>query len=354
MVADNKQELQEKDLFQKADIRTMKKDLARLREDDSLKEREKIVKIKPAEEKAPKVINIPPEVQVPLPPPSPLQSILSLQEKEIAPAPEKILQQNTIQQNPKAKNAQFANEAEKQQIFLLQSERSNLEKQIKETNRGQEPGLILEKNKILIEQKDWQEKLGILVQEIEKSEAGQKTLEEKIKATNISSEKQALEKETWNVEGHRQEMEKKRWVMEAELSKLEERIKKLDQGYQQFNTQEDVLRAGIAKIDASLNAVYSAIAKRKEVEEKEAANAMLQKEKEDLEEKNSMQRQSNILSAENSEKEYLRGIPMATKEKLAKSAAVEEKQRRKFMEDVEKWAEEKRDENIHNIHKKNE
>ncbi len=38
------------------------------------------------------------------------------------------------------------------------------------------------------------------------------------------------------------------------------------------------------------------------------------------------------------EKEYLKKIPLAQKEKLKASVKIEEQQRRKFMEDVEKWA----------------
>ncbi len=77
----------------------------------------------------------------------------------------------------------------------------------------------------------------------------------------------------------------------------------------------------------------------------ESVEASQKKIQTDLKEKNNIQSQKQIVSVEIKEKEYLKEVPLAAKEKLAKSAETEEKQRKKFIEDVEKWAEEKKDDN---------
>ena len=88
--------------------------------------------------------------------------------------------------------------------------------------------------------------------------------------------------------------------------------------------------------------------KSEETKKKESEEASIKKAQEDSEEKNKIQSQQQATSLKTKEKEYLKGVPLAAKAKLQKSAEIEEKQRRKFMEDVEKWAEEKKDDNISN------
>ncbi len=348
MVTNYKQELQAKEFLQRINIKTMKKDLQQLREADSLKEREKISKIETVKE------------ENPLAEQSLLQGRQNLQEnKQLG----KIFQQNTEQEHSaRIKIKEYANETEKQQIFLLESQRLNLENQIKAINQEKEPPLILEKNKILIEQKDWQRKLNPLVQEEEKNEAEQKTIEDKEKASNIPAEKQNLEKERWVLEDQRQTIEKKRWLIEGDLSKLENRMKKLDESYKQLTAQENTIKTEIIKIDNSLRAIYSNIIEREETRRKELKETSLKKIQTDSEEKNKIsrlqsnrgssiesgQRQQQIASAETKEREYLKGISLAAKEKLAQSTEIEEKQRAKFIEDVEKWAEEEKKNNQNN------
>lgn len=50
------------------------------------------------------------------------------------------------------------------------------------------------------------------------------------------------------------------------------------------------------------------------------------------------QNSANSISPLRGNKEYLKGISPIIKEKLAESAKIEEKQRKKFMEDIEEWA----------------
>lgn len=239
----------------------------------------------------------------------------------------------------------YADENEKQQIFLLQSQKQNLENQLKDLAAPSEDSLILEKNNILLEQKNWQKKLAPVIQEEKENEAEQNSIEDKEVASKIPQEKQGLEKQRWALEDKMHDIEKKRWLIESELAKLEDKVKNLHETGQAHTATENSLQQGIAKINNSLQAIYDGIAKRENIKKEELQKPSIEKIQIDSKQKDQAERQNKIKSNELQEKEYFRKIPVAAKEKLASSAVVEEKQRRKFIEDVEKWAEEEKKRN---------
>lgn len=383
----NTKETQAKEFLQSINIRTMKKDLAKLREADSLKERGKISKIKMPAAPTPSSIMDKAKTNLPLAlnemgtngeknadigartDDLPMQagkikdeSLHMSSQSEISQKHinikevmekhgvrgkndlERVLQQKIVQERvAQEKIKEYANEEEKQQIFLLESQKVGLKNQANGIIKEDEPSLALEKNKILIEKKDWQKKLGAIIQEEEHNEAEQKTVEEKAKANNIPSEKQKLEKERWVLEEKNQNMEKKRWFIEGELVKLENRIKDLNENYKKSGIVEDSIRAEITKIDDFLRIIYSAIAQKEKAKREESATISI---KEGIENHHPHKKhtkehedQKHHASSLKNQEEYLKGVSKVAKEKLAKSAGVEQIQRKKFIEDVEKWAE---------------
>ncbi len=320
-------------LIQRSNIRTMKKDLQRLREFDASLDRKSAIK------KNPIPVAQPPEpaAQKPLEIKEPL-------EKNVAKVPTakegrlKQIEEQHIQQEQGAisQAKKYATEEEKQQIFALESQKAELEKEMGVISKEQEPGLLLEKNRVLIDQKNWQQKLNPLVQQELKIENEQKTLESKEAETNIPQEKQNLEKERWNLDDKRKEIEKQRWAIESELSKLQEEIKKLDEEYKKIGIRENSLKSNITQIDESLRFIYHGIGQR----ETEKRNAPVEQQKS---QSNAAGIKKELFlkhqAAPHKEKPYLKAVSEAVKEKLQASVKVEEERRLRFMEDIEKWAE---------------
>ncbi len=375
-------DLEEKKFLDRSTIRTMKKDLAALREADSLKEREKITQIKtsqkptlptPVFKQAPEASPIKPAAQPPKsifdspvskPQPAPkntiapsfMESVSSLQtDKMPEETPlEKVLQHTTNQEDAAmAGIKQYATEDEKQQIFLLESQRTSLQRQLKTGDKPQESSLILEKNQILIEQKNWQKKLNPIIEEEAKNEAEQKLLEQKEALSNVSGERQNLEKQRWALEDKRKGMEKKRWVIEEKLSELQSQIQNLDQGYLQSNNKEGDIKNQIISIDDSLRLIYADIKEREEAKRKETSAHSVKSEATIIQQQKELQQQrQHERITQIKEKTYIKETPLAARpafnkspsaaiEKLVTATKTEEAHRRKFMEDVEKWAAEK-------------
>src|ERR1700722_10317001 len=146
------QNSQTKELFNRADIRTMKKDLKKLREADALKEREKIKSGNPksqAPNKSP-VKNIVP--QIPNPP-----------VKTVATEPKEGLDQILDSVKEELQETPVSAEQEKEQIFLAKAEKNQLEKELE--NVPTKPAAAIKTNAILEEEEKLQEKLGSMTAE---------------------------------------------------------------------------------------------------------------------------------------------------------------------------------------------
>jgi DNA repair exonuclease SbcCD ATPase subunit len=368
----NTKELQITDLLKNADIRTMKKDLKQLREADATSEKKKIFAGVPSESGPIKTPVSPPAPTYT--PPAPVEEVISpvtpkvsaAPIKEVAsiePAPPVIdktpeikVQSNNVQQRANVLSQHerqeheitgtlkpYANAQEKQEIFLLESQKAELETQIQSLAKDKTPSVVLEKNKTLISQRSLQEKLDVIIQEEGKIEDGITAIETKEKEATVPQERQGLEKRRWALESQREGIEKKRWVIENEMVKSQDSLKDFDQNSKIFNDQASKLTANVTEIDERLRAIYAGISTRENNRrsslERENAVVIAQKESEAAASKK-IKEQEWVQSLENNGKDYAAEIPLSVKEKLAKTTAVEEENRKKFMEDVENWAKE--------------
>ena len=315
------EELQAKEFLKRAKIKTMKKDLQKLREADAIDERNKIVKGKTIEEEK-AIRQLAEEKQ---------------REKEKR---EGVLSKNINEEREAEKQIKsYAEESEKQQIFLFESQRLGLEKQIDIFEQEKEPVLALEKNKILIEKRGQETKLNDIIAEEQKVEEEQKFIGEKEKTSNVPSEKKSLEERRGELETKRQEIEKKRWVVEKEIKRVEEELVKIDADYQKITEEKNSLKAKIKAIDASLREVYSKIIKKVEdkkrglLEQQQIESSKL--EKLSGERKEDIQREQWTKPGQTPrEKEFLKGTSDKMKERISESAGKEEEQRKKFLEDI--------------------
>ena len=133
-MATTAEELQAKEFLKRAEVRTMKKDLSVLREADAMKERNKIVGIKTLEEQMEEKKKA--EIDIPV------KAVAERAKRE------EVLQRNEGQERIAEKDLKnYAAEEERQQIFLLESQRLSLEKQADAIDKEKDPALKLEKNK---------------------------------------------------------------------------------------------------------------------------------------------------------------------------------------------------------------
>ncbi len=346
------EELQAKEFLKRAEIKTMRKDLQELREVDALEERDKIVKGKTMEEEKAEMEKKE-EEKIILENPSAID-LRARQQRE------KVLSKNIDEERSAEKQIKnYAEESEKQQIFIFESQRFGLEKQIDVFEQEKESSLALEKNQILINKRMQETKLNNIIVEEQKIEEEEKLIAEKEKTSNVPSEKKSLEERRGELETKRQEIEKKRWAVEKEIKKLEDGVEKIDADYETITKEKNSLKEKIKVIDMSLRDIYSKIIKRVEDKKRgaleqqqdEAAKA----EQLSSEKKEKIQREqwtkpvqvplghsplgrspTGEPMGEAKEKEFLKGVGDKMKERLDKSAKTEEEQRKKFLEDIEK------------------
>lgn len=318
-MASEAEELQTKEFLKRAEIRTMKKDLQALREADALKERDKIVKIKTLEEQK--------EEQ---------EKKLAEKERKLAQSEkagmERILQKSAVEERAAEKDLkEYATEQERQQIFLLESEKVKLGSQAIVIDQEKDPALKLEKNKILLEKRDQEKKLNSILEDEKKLTDEQRFISDKEQTSAIPSEKKSLEKRKWELDDLIQETEKKRWEAEKQLEKIENKIKELDKNSEILVAEKNSLQNKILGIDKSLRDIYSGVIAR--VEEKRRGQAEEQKLAGQAaagarsEQREKVQRQQWTHSAKD--------ISESAKEKFAKSVEAEEEARKKFRQTIE-------------------
>ena len=327
------EEQQAQEFLKRAEIRTMKKDLRKLREIDALTERDKIAQIKTLEEQQ-------------------AEQQQKIQKTEEARAEldkdkmEGVLLENVKQERLAEKDLKnYATEQERQQIFLLESQRLSFEKQIDAIDQEKDPALKLEKNKLLLQKRDLQTKLNSILEQEKKMEGEQKVVSEKAQATTVPSQQKALEQRRWDIDKEIQEIEKQRWAVEKQIHEIDSKANEIDRSLEQLVTEKNNLRNKVLGMDKSLRDIYSSVIAR--VEEKRRGQSEEQKAKRETlsrfraEEKEIVQREQWGGLVVPKKKEFLRSAPIDFREKLAKSAEQEEEQRKKFLENVEGWAKDK-------------
>lgn len=328
------EEQQAAEFLKRAEIRTMRKDLLALREGDSLKERDKIAKIRTIEEQQAEKEKI-------------IQEQAASQAKKIGIT--EVLQQNQTQERLAEKDLkEYATEQERQQIFLYESQRLGFEKQIDTIDKEKDPTLRLDKNKLLLQKREQQTKLTSITEQENKIEGEQKVVAEKSQTTTIPAEKKSLEQRRADLDKEVQEIEKKRWEAEKQIETTDTKVAEIDKALEQLVIEKNNLRDKALGIDKSLREIYSIVIARVEEKRRGETSAQLaQKEitaKTRAEEKEKIQKQQWTGGAPQKQTKYgefLNNAPAPTRNKLAKSFEEEETQRAKFLQHVETLSQEK-------------
>lgn len=322
-------EQQVKEFLKRAEVRTMRKDLQKLREFDALKERDKIANVKTIEEQQMDAVKKDEEAK------QKIQQDIEKQKRE------KILGKNTEKEREAEKDLKkYANESEKQQIFLLEAQRIDLENQAKLIESEREPQLTRQKNKTLSEITVQEIKLKNIVETEKGLEDELKYITEKEGLSNIPSEKKGLEERRSELENQRQAVEKKRWQIEKDLAELANRVKNIDQSFETATTEKNDLQKKIKEVDASLRAIYSTVMSAEEEKRRGQQSAQKISAEEtakthaEMNEKIQREQWSGIPVPVKS-KAFLKEAPDALKARLEKSAEGEEEQRKKFIQTID-------------------
>ncbi len=313
------EETQAKEFLKRAEIRTMKKDLRALREGDALKERDKIVKLRTLEEQ--------------LSEKKQSDESASAKASEDKADMEAVLTKNAGQERIAEKDLKnYATEEERQQIFLLESQRLDFEKQIDAIDKGKDPALKLAKNKLLLQKRDQEAKLNSILEEEKKLENEEKFLTEKQQTTTVAAQKKSLEQSKWDLDKKIQEVEKKRWAVEKDIEDTDHQVSQMDKSSEELVIKKNGLRDKVLGADRSLREIYSGVMAREEekrlgkAHEQVARKEALSKSR--FEEKEKVQRQQWTRSSAE--------IPVPVKKPLENKYNLQEEQaqRDKFLQDV--------------------
>ena len=261
---------------------------------------------------------------------------------------EEVLEKNAVVERLAEKDLkEYATEQERQQIFQFEAQRLSFGKQSDLIDKEKDPALKLQKNGILIEKRNWEEKLKSVLEQEKKLEDEQNFIAQKSQQSVIGPEKKSLEQRRADIDVNIQEIEKKRWEIEKQLESLEKKIKDTDSASEQLVQEKNSLKQKILGIDKSLRDMYSGIIAR--VEEKRRNSSQEQKFSQEalakvrLEQKEQVQRQQrpHQIGGQQQNKDFFAKIPVPVKEKILAASQSEEEQRKKFIQDVESWAENK-------------
>jgi len=276
------QTLQIKDLLAQSQIRTMKKDLKKLREADVVEESQKISDLNIPKKTEPKKVAIKTAIPAtPTPPVPPVQKMQVAPKTQVPP--------------PKANTS----EEEKQQIFLIEKQKEDFKNQLQILVKSKED-IATKRRAAEAKKNDWQAKLNPLI-----------------------------DKENKATDDQRESIEKQRWPIEQELTNLEKTIKDLDAEYRNIEEKEIQLRANMVEVDTSLDDIYT-IAKSREVSMPEAPKApqpVVPKPAAPIPPK-------PVHKPTTTPEQQIEKL----KETVQASAKVENVQRKKFLEDIEAWA----------------
>ena len=322
MATQTEEELQAKEFLKRAEIRTMRKDLTALRESDALKERDRIVRLKPEEK------NYIPKKTIVVTENSGLENVLQRNEQ--------------IEKEAEKDIKNYATEEELQQIFLLESQRFSLEKEIDIIDKEKDPVFKLDENKLLLQRRDQEAKLKTIVDQEKRAEEEQKLITEKSQTTNIPSERKGLEQRRWEMDKQIQDIEKKRWEVEKQIQEINNQIGQRGAASEKLVAEKNGLRDRVLGTDKSLRDIYSNIMAR--VEEERAGKAAGQiSTRENLErvrsgQKEKVQRQQwSVIATEKHENDMaaFSKTPVPRKARIVRPYEKELEERKRFLREVE-------------------
>ncbi len=220
--------IEEMELLKREEIRTMAKDIARLRESATQEERERIAGFKPKKEPILKES----EVEMPKIP----EKTDEAEEKE---APEKPAREIPIEAAEIKSSKEETEELKKRkeqlekELSLLPEQRKPLEQQKKQFLLG-----IEEIKKIKLDP----------VLKIEKEIESEKESVEEEERKSPPEKRRLFEEKRWKAEEKRKGIEEQKWQIEEEIEKMQKNIIQIDYDFTESEKKEEALKKEVAEI----------------------------------------------------------------------------------------------------------
>ncbi len=207
------------EFLKRKEIKTMQKDIARLREKEAQKERERITALKTTEE---------------------------IRERE--ERLEKLRRDEEVRKRG--------------------TERLRLEKELKELL--EEKGRVeIKRNELVKNNSQLEEILRIILAKEAEIEKKEKIIEEKEKVSRLPEEKHETEKERWSTEEERRKIESERWLQEEKLKKNKVQFKEADLKYQQILKKEEEVKSSLRRLEEIKKIEPEKLREEEEIKEKE-------------------------------------------------------------------------------------
>jgi chromosome segregation protein len=333
MITDQ-EELQLKEFLKRAEVRTMKKDLLKLREADALQEKAKIIsKIKEAvkekRQEAPQEAEMPQDNQA-----------------QTKTAAEEVLQKTAEEEaGAEEQLKKYASEEEKQQIFALESQKMQLQNQLGNLKGRQEPEYLVNENELKIEKEKIEKKLRSILNEEEKIDGEINFVSEGEQQAGNQEERKKLEEKRWQLEQSRENIEKRRWEAEKDLARIDVKIEEVERAESEIISEENALQQQMDEIENSIRQIYGGVMARNKAL-KAGQEALKQKEETMAaelqgQEKEKIQREQYAGPKPiPKEKKFLEKVSLKMKNKFAQMAQKEDAQRKQFLKNVEEQSKE--------------
>lgn len=227
-------------------------------------------------------------------------------------------------------------EVEKQKTFLFKLWRSDADHKIKGINKKIQH-ILSEKNRIISVQQKWQDIIARLDQELQEY-----AIQEQSAGSGEYSDqgKDLNRKQQWQEE-QKKRTEKKQWHAQRQFLALENNIKSFYKKYEELQREKDRLSVGSKIADASLQSLQETSLKKEALSNplpKEDPPSFYAKDTAPQAVSPHMVVGSQANQEAGRNLHWQAEITKTAKEKLDQATQVEQEQRRKFMEDVEQWA----------------
>jgi len=220
------------EFLKREEIRTMQKDLARLREGEAQEERERIAGLTPDKREKEREKRL---------------EIAEKEKEESREEKDKIIFLKRIEEEKEKVKKQ--KEKEEKEIKAFTGELIGLKGVLEETTQDRKR---LESQKEDLTQKSTQiiQEISIILKKEKEIEEKELEIERKEEGAKNSTERQEAEKKRWQIQEERKKIESERWQKEKEQMEIKNRLEEINLKYREISERENGLKEKVKNIES--------------------------------------------------------------------------------------------------------
>ncbi len=355
---------EKKELLKRIEVRTMRKDIESLREEEAKEEQKRIAELKLGKETSEKETKEAEKTE-------------ELTEREKAEEKAKNQFLEIMKRKEELKEREESEKGEAQRIEIKRWEIEKKEREVKkkgweteeretqeilQTFPEKKKPLEFKKAQLFKQREDLEKTLAPILEKEKEIEEKKTLLEEEERKTESLEKKRAIEQERWRIENERKRIENEKWVLEEKISQIEKQMGEVETGYQGILSQEKGLKEkqkGSLKKVEEMKILGTKPELERKLKETLLEQELLGKERNQLlsEKKGVEENLFNISKKEKEIEEELKAFE--EEEKLAKSFEEKQKVERERQEvererqetEKERWAIEEEKERLESLFK---